>query len=159
MFCFFRFCTFFSWSPIHSSVSVTLRLLFFPPAPRHTHVSSLISFCSPGPPDRSKIVIFDLPDQPFNIHSKETGSLMHCSLLPPPSTLVTFRLFLRPSRHFSSGTPHFCSASNFKLNQALSDVAGVHPAIKQLSCDLNTALEGCPIKPSATQQVGTSRPR
>jgi hypothetical protein len=59
MFCFFRFCTFFSRPTVCSSVSVALRLLFFSPAARHAHVSNLISFCFPGPPDRSKIVIFD----------------------------------------------------------------------------------------------------
>jgi hypothetical protein len=35
----------------------------------------------------------------------------------------------------------------------------VHPAIKLLSSHLNTSLKGCPVKPSATQEVETSRPR
>jgi hypothetical protein len=58
------------------------------------HVSSPISFYSAGPPDRSKIVIFDLPDQPFNIRSKRQGLpcvlLCHAHHLPssffPPSS-------------------------------------------------------------------------
>jgi hypothetical protein len=52
------------------------------------HVSSPISPYSAGPPDRSKIVIFDLPDQPFNIRSKEAGSPMRPSLPRPPSPVV-----------------------------------------------------------------------
>jgi hypothetical protein len=70
-------CTCFApsnFAPIHSSVSAALRRLFFPPASRYADVDRPISFCSAGASERSKIVIFDLPDQPFNIHSKEAGS-------------------------------------------------------------------------------------
>jgi hypothetical protein len=54
---------------------VPVYSVFFSAAPKLVHVSSLISFRSPGPPERSEIVIFDLPDQSFNTRSKGEGLL------------------------------------------------------------------------------------
>jgi hypothetical protein len=55
--------------------------------------------------------------------------------------------------------PSFFLWNPTTLSRPLSDVTGhLHRAIKQLSSHLNTALNSCPIKPFATQQVGISRP-
>jgi hypothetical protein len=81
---FVQFWAFFLSATCRSRGSVASRLWFFSPAPRHADVGRPNSFCSPGPPERSKIVNFDLPDQPSNLRSEEQ-SPMQPSLLRPQS--------------------------------------------------------------------------
>jgi hypothetical protein len=95
-----NFGAFFSLGDPSVPVSRSPRGFSFPHPLQDKHVISPISFCSACPPDRSRIVIFDLPDQPFNIHSKEAGSPMRPSLLRPPSPVVLLSLIssLAPDR-------------------------------------------------------------
>jgi hypothetical protein len=146
-----NFAPVFSRPPIHSSLSAALRRLFFPPASRYADVDRPISFCAAGPPERSKIVIFDLPDQPFNIHSKEAGSPVRPSLLRPQPPPVAVSLCAHP--FILPLEPHY-----FVKPQASSrrNDVGLLPCASRHQAALLASYYGpndCLIKPSATSKA------
>jgi hypothetical protein len=82
MFCFFRFAPFSLSATYPFQCLGRLEAFVFPTGSK---IRARYFLLFPAPPDRSKIVIFDLPDQPFNIHSKEAGS--HASFFVTPTIL------------------------------------------------------------------------
>ncbi|KAF8171619.1 hypothetical protein K438DRAFT_192545 [Mycena galopus ATCC 62051] len=84
-----------------------IKHLFFSPAPRHAHVDSLISSCSPGPPDRLKIVVVKTPRSAVQRLLKR-GRVSRASFFVTLTiSPVAYCPLLHPSFHSSSGTPQF----------------------------------------------------
>jgi hypothetical protein len=103
--------------------------------------------------------ISPVPDSNSFIHSY---MIMVTSARGVHKYLAVSSYVLRSIHHLRqfSRPPNVCRISTSLASVTIMlDFFRVHPVIKQLSSHLNTTPNGCLIKPSATQQVETSRPR